>query len=405
MTATDRLTKARAQMLMRTPFYGCLALHLAPVETDEVETMATDGSNLHFNPSFIDNLSDAELEGAVAHEVTHLALEHHIRQGARDMPRWNRACDLAINPGLIEAGFTLPDGFLSDAEYDGLCAEEIYTRLQAQEEDDGGDPGQGQQQQSGGAQPSSGQGDPQPSTGTPDPGGCGAVTPAAEPYDKAALESARAEVQARVRQAAMAARRASEGHLPDGVERLIAEITAPRVDWRDVLRQFIDDRNEVDFSWQRPNRRFLSHGLILPGTVADGVSHIVVAVDTSASIDQEALAAFAGEITAAYEDGSVSKVTVIYADTKVHHHDVFSDGDQIRFSAKGRGGTQFSKTFEWIAEHADDAVCVVYFTDLKVTDFGEEPHCPTLWAVYGDPRNFDQLAERAPFGTAIHLSH
>jgi len=69
----------------------------------------------------------------------------------------------------------------------------------------------------------------------------------------------------------------------------------------------------------------------------------------------------------------------------------------------GGGGTAFADTFEWVREHASDARAVVYLTDLVVHDFGDEPDCPVLWAVPGDPRQFEHVSGRTPFGEAIYL--
>jgi predicted metal-dependent peptidase len=99
-----------------------------------IATMATDGVSLYFNPEFVERLSSAELIGTLAHEVMHPALQHHTRRGERDPKRWNMACDYAINPMLLDAGLSLPEEVLYEAHFRGMSAEEIYNRLEAEEE-------------------------------------------------------------------------------------------------------------------------------------------------------------------------------------------------------------------------------------------------------------------------------
>ena len=123
-----KLTRARTQLLLNQPFFGTLCLRLKLV-AGELPTMATDGRRIVYDPAFVDELTPAELEAVLAHEVLHCALGHHCRRGARDPRVWNEAADLAINPILIGNGFTLPAGALLDDTFNNLSAEEIYARL------------------------------------------------------------------------------------------------------------------------------------------------------------------------------------------------------------------------------------------------------------------------------------
>src|SRR5260370_18136678 len=90
--------------------------------------MATNGREIIYNPTFVDEVKPLELEAVLAHEVLHCALGHHCRRGERDPRLWNEAADLAINPILMGNGFTLPDGALFDPSFDNMSAEEIYAR-------------------------------------------------------------------------------------------------------------------------------------------------------------------------------------------------------------------------------------------------------------------------------------
>jgi predicted metal-dependent peptidase len=65
---------------------------------------------LFFNPDLVETLNSATVAGTLAHEVMHPAIHHQVRRSGRDPKRWNVACDFAINPLLLDAGLSLPDG-------------------------------------------------------------------------------------------------------------------------------------------------------------------------------------------------------------------------------------------------------------------------------------------------------
>jgi predicted metal-dependent peptidase len=132
--AAERVAKARAELILARTFYGVLVSQCEPVASTQFPTMATNGSKHFYNPAFIAELSQAELLGVQAHETEHDARRHHTRRGHRDPKKWNEACDYAINPDLIEAGFTLPSWVLFEERFRGMSAEDIYRTRELDEE-------------------------------------------------------------------------------------------------------------------------------------------------------------------------------------------------------------------------------------------------------------------------------
>ena len=123
------MRRARSALVLDHPFFGVLALRLRLREDTTCRDLWTDGLTLAYNPAFAATIPEAALVGAQAHEVLHLAFNHHLRRQDRDKDLWNRACDLAVNQILLEAGFSLPQGFFHDAAYAAMAAEEIYAEL------------------------------------------------------------------------------------------------------------------------------------------------------------------------------------------------------------------------------------------------------------------------------------
>src|SRR5271170_4462247 len=129
-----RIQKARTSLILEHPFFGSLLFRLKGRECRSIPTMATDGVSLYYNPDFVETLNAATLAGTLAHEVMHPALHHHVRRSGRDPKRWNQACDFAINPLLLDAGLSLPDGVLIDNRFRGMSSEQIYNLLESESE-------------------------------------------------------------------------------------------------------------------------------------------------------------------------------------------------------------------------------------------------------------------------------
>ena len=139
--AEKALRASRTKMLLardaKSSFFSSVGLKLELVPDWERETIATDGERLVYNPDFVMGLTPEHRLGVLAHEVMHIVMKHHARQGARDVGRWNAACDLAINPLLIEAGYRLQPSalFPGKGQYaslpQGKSAEEYYSLLPA----------------------------------------------------------------------------------------------------------------------------------------------------------------------------------------------------------------------------------------------------------------------------------
>lgn len=391
MTAAEKITKARAGLILDHPFFGSLALRLKVKSDETCKTAWTDGVSLGFNPAFIDGLPLDQVKGLLCHEVMHCACSHHTRRGARDPKKWNIAGDHAINHIITDCRMSLPEGALLDPAYKDMSADEIYGRL-PMPQDQGGQ-GQGQGQGQSGQDPAGndqGQGN--------DPGQCGEVRDAqgqdgnqASPAD---LSQAEQEWKIATTQAAQQAR--AMGKLSAGLARLVDEIVQPAVDWKAVLRRFVDQSAKGDYTWSRPNRRFIGQGLYLPSLHSEELKPLVIGIDTSGSIDHETLAQFAAEVRAILEDYKTS-ATVIYCDSSINRVDTFTHEDfPEKLEACGGGGTAFEPVFSYVDEHAIEPSCLVYLTDMYGSFPDQEPSYPVLWARIGQ-------GKEAPFGETVEV--
>ena len=93
-----RLLLSRMRILCNHGFYGLLLMHMIYAIDEDCDTAATDGCRIFFGPGFLEELSDAELDFVMMHEILHVVLQHCLRQGDRDNERFNIACDIVVNP-------------------------------------------------------------------------------------------------------------------------------------------------------------------------------------------------------------------------------------------------------------------------------------------------------------------
>ena len=361
-TAAQKMIKARANLVMGHPFFGTLALRLKMVEDPSIKTASCDGTSIRYNPKFVDKLSLSKVQGLIAHEVMHPAFLHHTRRGSRDKKKWNIACDYAINTILHNAGFDLPEGRYLDPAYNGMTAEHIYTLLPDDPNDGNGN---GQQDSN-------------------DPGGDGGVDDSPNSQNGGGSQSQQnheeAEWKVAVAQAAHVAKQT--GHLPGDIERMIEELFEPVLPWRSILRRFMTEKRNDDFSWKRGNRRFIAQGLYLPSRLSDdAMGEIVVVIDTSGSISQKELTEFGSEIKSIVDEVRPSKVRVIYCDSRIAHIDEFGPDDDLQFAAHGGGGTDFRPPFRWLEENQIVPRALVYLTDGYGPFPEQEPDFPVMWAI------------------------
>ena len=361
---TQKLIRARTQLLLDYPFFGELALRLRLKEEPGTPTMAVDGRNIFYNPAFVEGLSIGLTRAIIAHEVMHCVFDHIGRRGDRNPKKWNHAGDYAINQMLTESGFDFEGTGLLNSAYAGMTTDQIYALLPEGVGDDS----------------------------APGPGEPGGSLDDCMDGDASSNEVSATDWKIATIQAANSAK--SMGKLPSSLGRFIEELTSPKVDWRDMLRRFITEISKDDYSWMRPNRRFMSQDLYLPSLYSETMGKIVVAIDTSGSIDQATLNAFGSEIKAIVQSTRPSKTTVIYCDAAVNHVDEFGPNDELHFEIHGGGGTDFCPPFAYVDEHSITPVCFVYLTDMYGR-FPDAPDYPVMWCATSDVIG--------PFGETIRI--
>lgn len=373
---------------------GIILMGTSSVEED-VPTAYTDGLNKRYGRKFMEKLTDPQVNGLVMHENGHVFFRHvtHHKQIFReDRQLANIAADFVVNDMIVllkETQIELPPGALWNEMFRNWSVVQVYDYLKKRkkeldkEEPQGGQ-GDGQDNGSQGGETldnSKGQTDVDRLLRNLDKHG-----PLDEHDIEAGGEFDEKDIGKKVDKALR------EGGLLAGIlggnkNRQIEELLEPRVDWREVLREFILSLcvGKDEYSWRKFNRRLLASDVYVPSTISEKVGEITVAIDTSGSIGGEQLAAFASELVSIADSVNPDKIRVIWWDTKVHGEQIFIGnyaGLEHMLKPKGGGGTKVSSVSEYLIDKNVQTECVVIFTDGYVESNPEWKHtAPVLWLV------------------------
>jgi predicted metal-dependent peptidase len=352
------LAQTKAAMVYDHPFFASIILGIPFKEDTTIETAATNGLEIRFNPQWFNALTLPQAVFLLAHEVMHIVFQHCLDIGDKEPERWNTATDLVIN-GLLTKGAVgvMPSGGLLDNALvlqGGGTAEGVYRILPVKPKGQDGKPQTG----SGGQKPLD--------------------SLHAPTQDAAELSKIKAETKIKVAQARDAAKQA--GKLSSDLERLVKDLLKSDVDWRTVLHRFFSVRAKTSYSYAKPKRRSLSEDTYLPGLVGEKLGRVVIAIDCSGSVGDAELKLFSAEVLGLIEDCKPSSTEIIYFDSEILKTVVFEADDSVKIEPIGGGGTKFSPIFTHVNSGELEPACLVVITDLQCEDFGPEPSYPVLWA-------------------------
>lgn len=377
-----QISAALMRISSRSPYFATLAMHARYEQTQELETAATNGRTIFINKAFWDRWSTPQQDGLLLHEVLHAALMHVPRRHGRDAQMWNVAADAIINGMLVREGYALPEGGVRRPDLEHLSAEEAYEMLLREAQR-------------------------QPQQGSPQAGGIGpdllGKTPADSTDEAKDLgEGAGASVgqddywQQVQEKAEMVARASMAGTAPAGLRRELGQLTASQLDWRSYLWRYLThmpiDFNEFD-------RRFVGRGVYLDAIAGESL-RVLVAVDTSGSINRDDISLFLSELQAILSAYPQMQCELFYADVKLHGPYIIKPHHTLP-PPMGGGGTDFRPFFEHLATHpfSHGKTVAIYLTDGHGTFPSVAPKVPTLWVLTPGGIDLDKL----PFGERVRL--
>ena len=389
----DRIIIARVGLLLRHPFFGNMATRLRIQCADEwCPTAAVDGRNLYFNTQFFNAMNNKEIEFVIAHEILHCVFDHLGRRDERNPMLYNIAADYIVNNLLVRDRIgekpSIVDCF-QDFKYEGWSSEEVYDELFKEAEKNGQEfleqlgemldehldlEGDGTEEDN-----KDGKGRPK--------------------YSKGELDQIKDEIKEAMIQAAQTA---GAGNVPGGVQRLIKQLTEPKMNWRELLRQQIQSTIKSDYTFARPSRKGWHTGAILPGMNFQDTIDICVSIDMSGSIGDDQAKDFLSEIKGIMDEYKDYKIKVWCFDTAVYNEEDFTaDGgrDLSEYEVLGGGGTDFMVNWTYMKDNDIQPKKFIMFTDGYAWDsWGDPDWCETIFIIHS---NHNKNLE-APFGITAH---
>ena len=401
--AREKLTTARVGLLLKASFFGNMATRLPLVNADAwLPTAATDGRFFYYNSKFILMLKKGEIEFLFGHEVLHNVYDHLGRSkfNLHNPTIANIAADFAVNGDLVKARIgkmitTVPA--LHNVKYYDMSMEEIYDDIYENaekinideladmlldehlENDEDGNGG-----------------------GKPEEDENGNLTSKSKPaYSEEDKKKIRDEIKESLINSAKQA--GGAGDIPGGVQRIIKDLTEPKMNWHELLSQTIESSIKSDYSFMRPSRKSWGMDAILPGMVPENTIDIAISVDMSGSISNEQARDFFSEIKAIMESYSDFKIKLWCFDTQVYNYAEFDNNnldDILDYEPMGGGGTMFECNWQFMRDNEVEPNRFVMFTDgYPCGSWGDEHYCDTVFIIHGP----DTI--KPPFGNYAYYDH
>lgn len=399
-----KIIMAKSAFSSQQAWFGSLVgrLSFKLVTDGSMPTCATDGKTIFFGADYVRKHNTSELVFTIGHEILHCLLNHFMRRTPdKNFKVWNVACDYVVNPLLVlnRVG-SMPKGALFDKKYSKMTAEEVYDllmqKMKASEQLSTLDVHEYQPPKD----KSSG------TEGEGTSGKMGDAQPGEEPSD-----SAEEDVQEGWKELFEEAVRGAEkfsgknGVLNDlqAIQRRAYPGDEAKVDWQEVLGEFIKTKFNGDISYLKPHKRSQSIGVVVPSVRMEESLHIAIALDTSGSIDQDQLKVFLNEVNGILTSYDNYSIHLWCFDTRVHNYVTLSPNSLSSledYELKGGGGTNFRVNWEHLESESIQPDLLLMLTDgYPSGDWGDADKLETLFAIVDDP-NHDIVA---PFGTTIYL--
>ena len=351
--------------MLENPYFGTLITSLDLRVNNHIASIRNLGDAMEYNDEYLEVLSINEVSTLLANAAMHQALFHSDRGQNKVASVWNLASDYAINDLLVENGFMLPPMANYASRFEMLYAEEIYTLLLSELDLKENDETQDEQEQQ---------------------------TDEVEEQDIPEELLAQEEYELLLEQ--LNIKLEKHGDLPKGIERFVESKAESKIAWRDELYRYVNAHAKSDYRMFPPSKKHLYRGIALPSIYGEELK-IVVAIDTSASIDDELLKVFLAELYEIMQVFTHYVIELIECDAGIQNIQRLTPMEPLEPTLKGGGGTDFRPVFEHVVDENEDFKFLIYFTDGQGSFPKYEPLIDVLWVM-------PEVIE-VPFGEVLEL--
>ena len=367
-----KIERAYKRLLIENPFYGLFLLGLSKVINRSVETACVRKRGINcelvINPDYWETQDDTQQLNLLCHEVYHIVFQHmFLWDSFPNKDILGLATDCEVNSYLrnLDNSWVVPSIWnLPKKQGTKFYYEEILKQ----------DPPQQQQQQSNGG----GSGDSQDNKD-----GMPQTKDDHTQWGKDFQECSDAEKQLIQNQINQQIKTAAEqtikmrGTIPSEMQEIVDELFKPKpriFDWKSYFRRMLGSIYDINI---KKTRR--KESIRFPDSA--GIKHkkkvsILVAVDTSGSVNDDELRDFFSEITYIYKIGA--RITILECDAKITANYEYTG----KWTGKihGRGGTDFQPVIDYYRKNMKDYAALVYFTDGECSIPDNVPR-DTIWVI------------------------
>lgn len=427
--------KLRFYLLNKHPFYASVAMKTEIIISDKfcgqkIDTAATDGVHVVFNPDSYDNWTVGQRLTVMFHEYLHIALGHDIRGIGLDHTLWNIATDQVINNNILRMGFDPVENWLCDPQFAGWHEERVYSKIksdfdnnQQEQKNQSGEKSQDttadnrktdDSQGSISSQTTSGDGQSSSVDYSKMPEAdrvIGDVFDRKNDDGSALSDKQKEEATDQLREDLCNARTIEKSLAPSGSASfsgtfLADRIIDPREDWTVILEQWITEHGDPngEFTWESLDRRALALDMYSPEESQDGIPWVVVGFDVSGSVGKDERDAFVSQMGKIRDQLRIDRMSIVPFSTVIKNSFIseLEPEDEMPKTFPKGGGTRFSPVFNWTNRQDDKPTMAIIFTDLGSRDYGDEPDYPVLWASSVPPKVYS-IDRTPPFGDVVEV--
>jgi len=365
LTSNEKITQAKTKLMLENPYFGSLISSLELRVNNNIINTRNLGDAFEYNDEYLEVLSISEVSTLLANAAMHQALFHTQRGKDKISSVWYLASDYAINDLLVDNGFMLAPMANYASRFEMLYAEQIYTILLGELDlQDNDEPQEEQEQQS------------------------------EEIEEQEMPEELLAQEEYELLLEQLNIKLEKQGDLPKGIERFVESKSEAQISWRDELYRYVNAHAKSDYRMFPPSKKHLYRGIALPSIYGEELK-IVVAIDTSASIDDELLKVFLSELYEIMQLFTHYIIELIECDASIQNIQRLTPMESLEPTLKGGGGTNFIPVFDYVENMNEDFKFLIYFTDGKGSFPKYEPLIDVLWVM---SESYD-----VPFGEVLEL--
>ena len=360
-----KIEKAYKKLLIENPFYGLFLLGLSKVIDKSVETACVRKRGINcelvINPEYWETLDDIQQLNLIQHEIYHIVFQHmFMTPFFKNHEVLNVAADCEVNSYLqnLDDTWIVPSMFNAESK---LGTKVYYDIIMSQTPPP-------LPQRGGGSNNSNDLPDTKD-----DHSSWGKEFQECSDAEKQLIQN---QINSQIKTAAEQTMK-MRGTIPAEMQAIVDELFKPKprvFDWKAYFRRMLGSIYDINI---KKTRR--KESIRFPG--AAGIKHkkkvsILVAVDTSGSVNDEELKDFFSEITYIYKVGA--RITILECDAEISANYEYTG----KWTGKvhGRGGTDFQPVIDYYRKNMKDYAALVYFTDGMCSIPNNIPR-DTIWVI------------------------